>query len=113
MPDCEKKIDEKVERLEEAHSKDSGVFDTAKCVLAAANGRVEMACVASDQSEPGVCQPEEMKVEFVEADAAACAHDLLDTIAYETIQHGGEAFVLPAEKIPGPGNVAATVRFEV
>lgn len=113
MPHWEKQIEEKVERLNEAHNKDTGVFDTAKCALAAANGRVEMVCVASDQSEPGVCQPEKMEVDFVEADDAACAHDLLDTIAYETIQHGGEAFALPQEKIPGPGNVAATVRFEV
>lgn len=113
VPHWEKQIGEKIEWLEEAHSKDSGIFDTGKCALAAANGRVEMACVASDQTEPGVCQPEEMKVDFVEADEASCAHDLLDTIAYETIQHGGEAFVLPADKIPGPGNVAATVRFEV
>ncbi|HKK17344.1 MAG TPA: hypothetical protein VJ952_01575 [Opitutales bacterium] len=112
MPHWEEKISEKVDRLKEAHAKDTGVFDTGKCVLAAANGRVEMVCVASDKSEPGICQPEEMKVEFVDADEAACAHDLLDTIAYETIQHGGEAFAMLADEIPGPGEVAATVRFE-
>jgi hypothetical protein len=113
MPYWERKISEKVERLEEACGKDTAIIDTAKCVLAAAHGRVEMACVASDRTEPGVCQPEKMQVEFVEADAAGCALDLLDTIAFETIQHGGEAFALPADKIPGPGNSAATVRFEV
>lgn len=113
MPYWEKQIADKVERLEQAYSKNSGVFDTGECALAAANGRVEMACVASDQAEPGICEPETMKVEFVEAPAAGCAHDLLDTIAYETILHGGEVFVLPADKVPGPGNVAATVRFEV
>lgn len=113
MPHWEKKISEKVERLEEAYNKDQAVVDTAKCALAAANGRVEMVCVASDQTEPGVCHPERMKVEFVEDGDAGCVHDLLDTIAYETIQHGGEAFVLPADKIPGPGNTAATVRFEL
>jgi hypothetical protein len=113
MPHWEKKIAEKVERLEEAHAKDSGVFDTGKGALAAAIGRVEMACVASDKTEPGVCEPEKMKVEFVEEGEAGCVHDLLETIAYETIQNGGEVFALPAEKIPGPGNTAATVRFEV
>lgn len=113
MPQWEEEISRKVDRLQEAHAKDTGVFDTGKCALAAANGRVAMVGVASDQSEPGICHPEEMKVEFVDADDAGCAHDLLDTIAYETIQHGGEAFALPAERVPGPGNVAATVRFEV
>jgi len=111
MPYWQAALQEKVENIEQAINKDNGIVDTGKCVVAAANGRVEMACVATDQTEPGICQPEQMEVKFVKEAGAGCAHDLLDTIAFETIQHGGEVLALPAEKIPGPGNTSAIVRF--
>lgn len=37
--------------------------------------------------------------------------DLCDTAAIETLLHGGKAFAVPAADVPGPGPVAAVLRF--
>jgi len=98
-------------RLSEAANKGELIEGVADVALAAATSRVDLAAVSAEQSMRGVVDADHMEVhEVVEGDAA-CAGDLFDFIASETIRHGGEVAVLEDEAIPGKSAAVALKRF--
>ncbi len=74
-------------------------------------GRIETVAVAMDREVDGICDVDNMEVKIIADDDPACALDLYDFIASETIRHGGEALGLEGSAVPGEEGVAATVRF--
>ena len=111
QPEVQREHESYLQRLREAHGKDTGLFEPARCAVAAATGRIELAGVASDQHVRGICDMDNMEVRLLEDGNPGCATDLLDHIAGETLRHGGSVVALPAEELPGDGPVAATTRF--
>ncbi len=70
-------------------------------------GKVRTAFVATDEFQPGYVDPVSGKVEM----NPAADDDLLNDVAAETLAMGGDAYALPAEKIPGMTGAAAIYRF--
>ncbi|NTU78991.1 MAG: hypothetical protein HGA45_06245 [Chloroflexales bacterium] len=76
---------------------------------AAAAGQVETAFVAIDREQWGHYDEATGHVLLHETQQAL-DEDLLNSVALETLRHGGSAYVLPAEALPGGGLCAATLR---
>jgi len=106
-----KREQDELERLTEAVHKGEGVREVSEAAMAAAMGRLDCVAVANDEAWPGICSPDTMEVREIVSGQPACAHDLLDFIAAETIRHGGRALAMPAADVPGRGSVAATTRY--
>lgn len=98
-------------QLESLHEQSEGLFNVKEAALAAATGRIDMVVVATNHSIPGVCNPDDMTVEFGENSEPGAGNDLLDYIATETIRHGGTVSGAPFSSIPGGKGVAAKTRF--
>ena len=110
-PHAKAEIESRLDQLREAENKGSGVFRLIECAVAAAMGRIETVAVAMDREVDGICDVDNMEVKIIADDDPACALDLYDFIASETIRHGGEVFGLEGSAVPGEEGVAATVRF--
>lgn len=81
-----------------------------QAVIAAAAGQVESVFVPVDRPHWGFYRPGHSSL--VERDERRPGdHDLADVAASETIRHGGLAFAIPADEIPGGGSAAATLHF--
>jgi len=97
--------------FEEADGKDTLLRGVDEVAIAAATSRVERAAISSGAPVPGVVDVDNMEVKRVVEGDPACAHDLLDQIAAETIRHGGEVAVMDSEDIPGEHEAVALPRF--
>jgi hypothetical protein len=81
-----------------------------QAVIAAAAGQVASIFVPADREYWGRYRPGRRVLE--EHDVRGPGdHDLADVAAAETMRHGGLAFVVPANDIPGGGTAAATLRY--
>jgi hypothetical protein len=81
-----------------------------QAVIAAAAGQVASIFVPADREYWGRYRPGHRLLEERETREPG-DHDLADVAATETLRHGGVAFVVPADDIPGGGTVAATFRY--
>jgi hypothetical protein len=86
------------------------VDTVVEAVVAAAGGRVSAIFVPDDRTCWGRHDPHAGSADAHESRRAG-DRDLFDVAAIETLRHRGEAFVVPAEQVPGSGEVAALLRF--
>jgi len=104
-------VNRAIEKLQEAR-RDQIIKSAEDAAIAASHGMIRRCIVASDSELLGVNLPEYQTVETLSnGHGNDCAHDLLDVIAQETIRHGGEAFVVERNRIPGDTPVFAQRRF--
>jgi hypothetical protein len=101
-----------VARYEELSGRGSSEASTEikEVVNAAAYGRVETLFVASGVQHWGVYKEDSVVIhdQFHSGD-----EDLLDLAATFTINNGGVVYVLPAERVPGDGDLAAIFRYSL
>jgi hypothetical protein len=101
-----------VARYEELSGRGSSEASTEikEVVNAAAYGRVETLFVASGVQHWGVYKEDSVVIhdQFLSGD-----EDLLDLAATFTINNGGVVYVLPAERVPGDGDLAAIFRYSL
>lgn len=81
-----------------------------QAVIAAAAGQVASIFVPADREYWGRYRPGHRLLEE-HATRAPGDHDLADVAATETMRHGGLAFIVPEDDIPGGGTAAATLRY--
>ena len=81
--------------------------DLEKISPAIRQGKVWTAFVAVDEFQPGYVDPVSGKIEL----NPTADDDLLNDVAAETLAMGGEAYALPAARIPGKTGAAAIFRF--
>jgi hypothetical protein len=79
-------------------------------VPAAVNGRVGILFVASGRQQWGTFHGESGEVERHEKMGTA-SEDLLEIAAIQTFLNGGAVFILPPEKMPDTGDLAALFRY--
>lgn len=97
------------ERFEELLGRgERSAFELATVVAAALEGRVELVFVPEQAERWGVVSGEEVTVH---GSQEAGDEDLLDRAAVETSRHSGQVFVVSEEAVPGPGPVAAVLRY--
>jgi len=96
-----------------AAPRDKVTYDVEEAAVAAGNKRIELAFVATDARQPGICRADENLAQSVESGTAAGpeGHDLLDLIAQDTVRNGGEVRMVPQAQVPGGSTVAALLRF--
>lgn len=85
-------------------------FDIPEIVRQASLGRVNTVLVSQDVQEWGSFDPKTCEVVERVSDAPP-AEDLLDVACLQTITHGGKAFVLPSELMPGQASAVAIFRY--
>jgi hypothetical protein len=84
--------------------------DLGEIVPAAVNGRVGILFVASGHRQWGTYNGKSGAVQRHEQ-AAATSEDLLEMAAIQTFLNGGTVFILPPEKMPDTGDLAALFRY--
>jgi len=78
-------------------------------VPAAARGRVDTLLVREAAHVEGAFDPERWNVRI--EDVAGPTEDLIERAAAETLRHGGSVFVLTADQMPAPTDLAAILRW--
>jgi hypothetical protein len=98
----------------ERHADSIGAGKTASGVepvlTAAASGRVDTLFVADEAEAWGGWDAATFRAE-VRPEAAEGDEDLIEVTVEETAAHGGDAWSLPADRMPTPAPVAATLRY--
>jgi len=84
--------------------------DVRDAVIAAYEGRVDTLFVATDVQRWGTYAPEDCRVEEY-WEPAADRHNLLDLAAVYTLSNDGEVYAAEAKNVPGPGPLAAILRY--
>ena len=84
--------------------------DLGEIVPAAVNGRIGILFVASGRRQWGTFHGESGAVERHEKMEAE-SEDLLEIVAIQTFLNGGTVFILPPEKMPDTGDLAAVFRY--
>lgn len=111
-PRFERMIEERKSRFEELANKRSAVAAVRleSVVPASAAGRVETLFVPRSEQCWGVFDRDDQTV-LMHPHKQKGDEDLLDLAAIQTFANGGIVHVLSPEKIPGPGPVAAILRY--
>lgn len=107
----QKKAFEKFEQLNGQQS-DLAVKDIKTAVKAATVGQVETIFVPVGKQKWGRYDAENHRV-ITNAEPDLQSEDLFDLAATETILNSGQVFAVPAEQMPGGGEVAAILRYAV
>ncbi len=110
-PEYNLKLDNLVERFEQARANGKGSDDYKEVAVAAVEGRVDTLIVEADRIIPvritnlvtGNTQKKDMKNPRVD--------DLLDDMGELVIKMGGEVMVLPTDKMPSDKGLAAIFRY--
>jgi hypothetical protein len=84
--------------------------DPEEVYWASRSGRVEAVFLAEGIEKWGKPDPENLAIEPCSGPGPGC-EDLLETIAVETFLKDGKVFIVPQEKMPNGGAVAALYRF--
>ncbi len=84
--------------------------DLREIIPAAIHGRVGILFVASSRQQWGTFDGESGAVE-IHPKMGAASEDLLEMAAIQTFLNGGTLFILPPEKMPDTGNLAAVFRY--
>jgi hypothetical protein len=80
-------------------------------IQAADRGRVDTAFVALDEHVWGKFDSETGRIEVYDEKPRTNAEDLLDTIALQTLLHGGTVYAIDRKRIPNGAKVGAIFRF--
>jgi hypothetical protein len=107
--ESQKKAFEKFEQLSGQKS-DLAVDDIRTAVQAATFGQVETIFVPLGQQKWGHYDADNNKV-IANAEPGPGNEDLFDLAATQTILNSGQVFAVPAEQMPGGGEVAAILRY--
>jgi Bacterial archaeo-eukaryotic release factor family 3 len=99
-----------LEQYEEVGGTERRVGGVAECVRAAYEGRISHLFVGEGAQWLGTFNPDTLESRL-EPDGHGNAEDLVNLAALQTILHGGEVWVLPAEKIPSHNQVAGVCRY--
>ena len=99
-----------VDAFGSASSRGLGSDELSDVAKAAVAGRVATLLVDADRQLPGRLDRDSGAVEFAEL-ADARIDDLLDDLAEVVLQAGGEAIVVPAERMPTVTGLAAIYRY--
>ena len=84
--------------------------DLREIIPAAIHGRVGILFVASGRQQWGTFDGESGAVE-IHPKMGAASEDLLEVAAIQTFLNGGTLFILPPEKMPDTGDLAAVFRY--
>lgn len=84
--------------------------DLETIVIEAYRGRIQILFVARNHQEWGNYDTFTNMVE-IHLEEESCDADLLDFAAAHTLTHGGEAYVVETEKVPGGAYAAAVLRY--
>lgn len=87
-----------------------GVTDVKEVVEGAFTGRIDALFVPLGEKLHGKYDPENAVAEIYD-DASDTDGDLLNAVALETLQKGGEVYAVEPESVPGGGVVAAVMRY--
>jgi hypothetical protein len=109
-PYFQKAGNEAVEQYRQSSGTGLTSADLGEIVPAAVNGRVGILFVASGRQQWGTFHGESGEVERHEKMGAA-SEDLLEIAAIQTFLNGGTVFILPPEKMPDTGDLAALFRY--
>ncbi len=93
-----------------ASSRGLGSDELSEVAKAAVEGRVATLLVDADRHVPGSLDRDSGAVEIAEL-ADAEVDDLLDDLAEVVLRAGGEAIVVPAERMPTATGLAAIYRY--
>lgn len=99
-----------VEAFTTAAAHQRGTADLSDAARAAVEGRVATLLVESDRIIPGRIDPGTGAVSPA-ALGAPDVDDLLDDLAEIVTRTGGEVVIVPKERMPSPGGLAATFRY--
>jgi hypothetical protein len=110
-PECDRATEEKWNLLKAARNKGETIDQVPEAALAACMGQLNLSAIPIDKEVHGICDLDAGEVKLLEAGDPACAHDLIDLIASETIMHGGEVVVLDQEQLPDSAEVVVHKRF--
>jgi Bacterial archaeo-eukaryotic release factor family 7 len=103
---AEKDEQGQLDRLQERIGSEKASTDLAEIFRASVQGRIETTFVAADQEHPGVADQTTGKIELT-----SDGPDLLNELVAQTLLQGGDAFSVPAEKLPTDSGVAAIFRY--
>lgn len=87
-----------------------GVTDVKEVVEGAFTGRVDTLFVPLGERLHGKYDPDKAVAEIYD-EAGDSDEDLLNAVALETLQKGGEVYAVDRESVPGGGMVAAVMRY--
>jgi hypothetical protein len=93
-----------------AQAKHEGSADVADVARAAFEGRVATMLVDADRHIPGRIEASTGAITLVKSGAADVG-DLLDDIGEQVLRTRGEVVVVPSDRMPAPGGVAAIYRY--
>lgn len=102
------------EKYEQLHGQGSNLAasDLTEVVKAAIFGQIETLFVPLESQKWGRYDAEKNKV-LLAKEHGAENEDLFDFAASETILNSGQVFAVPPEQIPGKGEIAAILRYQV
>ncbi len=80
-------------------------------IQAADRGRVDVAFVALDDHAWGTFEPGSGRIEIYDEKPRTDAEDLLDTVALQTLFHGGTVYAIDRKRIPNGAKVSAIFRY--
>lgn len=89
---------------------DQGDSDLSRVARSAVEGRIETLLVDADRRVPGRLDLETGAIEY-EALSNPDVDDLLDDVAQQVIQGGGEVVMVPSERMPTDTGLAAIYRY--
>lgn len=101
-----------MDRFAEALAYDQGLSDPAEVALAANDALIETIFLPVNTELWGHLDPESRQVTLHKRPEPG-DDDLLDVMAQQVLAAGGEVWVVPADELPQPTGVAATLRFRV
>jgi hypothetical protein len=102
------------EKYEQFHGQQNGlaISDLATAVKAAKFGQIETLFVPLGVQNWGRYDAENDKV-ILETEPGPGSEDLFDLAVAETILNSGQVFAVPREQMPGDGELAAILRYDV
>jgi hypothetical protein len=99
-----------IERFRGAQSAERGSDDLAEIARSAAAGRISTLLIEADHIISGRFDPVSGALEFAPLDSPG-VDDLLDDLGEHALKTGGEAVIVPAERMPSDTGIAAIYRF--
>jgi hypothetical protein len=104
------RLSELVERFSAARTKDLGSDNLVEIAKAAAAGRISNLLIEADRVVHGRFDPVTGALEFAPVDHPG-VDDLLDDLGEHARKTGGEAVIVPAERMPTDSGIAAIYRY--
>jgi hypothetical protein len=110
LPEYLARLNQLIERFDEAKPKDLGSDQVPKVAEAAVGSRVETVLIEADRRVPGRLNIQTGEIQFNNSSTPE-TNDLLDDIAQLVLKLRGNVVVVPAENMPSSTGIAAIYRF--